>query len=86
MAVKGVIGCRHEQKNPVVRDIYPNGIHRTIAEFLQEEGFAARTPTLDEPEHGLTDQPEIGANRGTGFRNVVGVSFIVFQIERANKL
>jgi len=47
---------RHEQKNPVVRDIYPNGIHGIIAEFLQSEGFEARTATLDEPEHGLTDQ------------------------------
>jgi len=47
---------RHEQKNPVVRDIYPNGIHGIIAEFLQSEGFEARTATLDEPEHGLTDE------------------------------
>ena len=25
---------RHEQKNPDVRNIYPKGIHGTIAEFL----------------------------------------------------
>lgn len=46
---------RHEQKNPVVRDIYPQGIHGTIADFLKTEGFDTRTATLDEPEHGLTD-------------------------------
>ena len=47
---------RHEQKNPIVRDIYPNGIHGTIAQFLQSEGLETRTATLDEPEHGLTDE------------------------------
>ncbi|MDP4163473.1 MAG: ThuA domain-containing protein, partial [Bacillota bacterium] len=46
---------RHEQKNPIVRDLYPNGIHGTIAEFLKEAGFDTITATLDEPEHGLTD-------------------------------
>jgi trehalose utilization protein len=46
---------RHEQKNPVVRAIYPKGIHGTIAEFLQTEGFETRTATLDEPDHGLPD-------------------------------
>jgi trehalose utilization protein len=47
---------RHEQKNPVVRDLYPKGIHGAIADFLQSEGFEAGTATLDEPEHGLTDE------------------------------
>ncbi|KKK38836.1 PalA [Mesobacillus campisalis] len=47
---------RHEQKNPVVRDLYPKGIHGAIAEFLQGAGFEAGTATLDEPEHGLTDE------------------------------
>ncbi|MFL6555124.1 MAG: ThuA domain-containing protein [Bacillus sp. (in: firmicutes)] len=47
---------RHEQKNPVVRDIYPTGIHGAIAQFLQAEGIVTRTATLDEPEHGLTDE------------------------------
>jgi trehalose utilization protein len=47
---------RHEQTDPVVRDIYPNGIHGAISEFLQSEGFDTRTATLDEPEHGLTDE------------------------------
>ena len=47
---------RHEQTDPVVRDIYPNGIHGAISEFLQSEGFDTRTATLEEPEHGLTDE------------------------------
>lgn len=44
---------RHEQQNPVVREIYPKGIHGAIASFL-EDVFNVRTATLDEPEHGLT--------------------------------
>ncbi|MCD8510922.1 MAG: ThuA domain-containing protein [Bacillus sp. (in: Bacteria)] len=47
---------RHEQKNPVVRDIYPEGIHGAIANFLKEHGINATTATLDEPEHGLTEE------------------------------
>jgi trehalose utilization protein len=47
---------RHEKKNPVVGGIYPAGIHGTIAAFLTEAGFEAGTATLDEPEHGLTEE------------------------------
>jgi len=46
---------RHENKNEKVRAIYPNGIHGAIAEFLDSAGFETKTATLDEPEHGLTD-------------------------------
>ncbi|PEL07749.1 ThuA domain-containing protein [Bacillus sp. AFS017336] len=45
---------RHEQKNPVVKSIYPNGIHSTIASFLEEAGYDTLTATLEQPEHGLT--------------------------------
>ncbi|TDL77985.1 trehalose utilization protein ThuA [Peribacillus frigoritolerans] len=45
---------RHEQKNPSVREVYPNGIHGAISEFLQDAGFNVITATLDEPDHGLT--------------------------------
>ena len=39
-----------------VKEIYPNGIHSCIAEFLdQHEDVFVRTASLDEPEHGLTD-------------------------------
>ena len=47
---------RHEQKNPKVQAIYPEGIHATIAGALAQAGLSARTATLDEPEHGLTDE------------------------------
>lgn len=47
---------RHEKKNPTVAQIYPQGMHTTIADALNKEpGVTARTVTLDDPEHGLTD-------------------------------
>ncbi|MFC3419466.1 ThuA domain-containing protein [Salinicoccus hispanicus] len=45
---------RHEKENEVVDNIYPEGIHAQIASFL--EGHEVTTATLDEPEHGLTDE------------------------------
>ncbi|MGO4108602.1 ThuA domain-containing protein [Paenibacillus sp. YAF4_2] len=47
---------RHEQTNPKAKEIYPEGIHQAIARFLNEAGMDAGTATLDEPEHGLTDE------------------------------
>src|SRR5213078_1570661 len=42
---------------PMVREIYPDGMHQTIAEGLSEHGeFDVRTATLQEPEHGLTEE------------------------------
>jgi trehalose utilization protein len=48
---------RHEQKaaHPA-STIYPDGIHSTIAQGLREAGMEVRTATLDQPEHGLTDE------------------------------
>jgi len=38
-------------------DIYPQGMHAAIAAFLNAGGdIAARTATLDEPSHGLSDE------------------------------
>jgi len=45
---------RHEKMHKEVADIYPEGIHTTIANALRQFGFDVRTATLDEPEHGLT--------------------------------
>jgi trehalose utilization protein len=46
---------RHERSNDVVKAIYPNGIHTCISDFLKEqEDITVRTATLDEPEHGLS--------------------------------
>ena len=47
---------RHEKRNEVVAKVYPEGIHGAIAAGLREQGFDVRTATLDEPEHGLTDE------------------------------
>lgn len=47
---------RHEKTNSVVANIYPEGIHGAIATFLKEDGLAVKTATLDEPEHGLTEE------------------------------
>ena len=48
---------RHEKKNPAVQAVYPDGMHTVIAKFLSAQpDMKVRTATLDEPEHGLTDQ------------------------------
>jgi trehalose utilization protein len=48
---------QHEKTNPRVIKAYPNGIHNAIAEGLRAFGFdSVGTATLDEPEHGLTDE------------------------------
>lgn len=46
--------ARHEKINPVVHNVYPQGMHTVIAQSLSERGLDVRTATLDEPEHGLT--------------------------------
>jgi trehalose utilization protein len=44
----------HERENPVVREIYPQGVHDAIAAALAADPeIEAGTATLDEPEHGL---------------------------------
>ena len=48
---------RHEKHKPEVAKIYPDGIHGAIAEHLRvQPGIQVRTATLDEPDHGLTDE------------------------------
>ncbi|SDX83293.1 ThuA domain-containing protein [Salimicrobium album] len=44
---------RHEKENPAVSDIYPEGIHGALADFLKKDGHTIITATLDEEEHGL---------------------------------
>lgn len=47
----------HEQESKVVASVYPKGIHGTIAEALSaDSGIKATTATLQEPEHGLTEE------------------------------
>jgi len=63
---------RHRLENAAVRSIYPDGIHTTIASalvFAPFEGHvpvAARTATLDAPEHGLTDERLADATSWSG--------------------
>ncbi|WHY74045.1 ThuA domain-containing protein [Fictibacillus enclensis] len=47
---------RHEKKNPAVREVYPDGIHGAIQQFLENEGIQTGTATLDEEEHGLSQE------------------------------
>jgi len=46
---------RHEKQDPKIGAIYPDGIHGAIANHLRGQGMTVRTATLDEPEHGLTE-------------------------------
>jgi len=46
---------RHEKTNEHIKKLYPDGMHAVIAKYLKAQGMEARTATLDEPDHGLTD-------------------------------
>jgi trehalose utilization protein len=49
----------HESTQPEIAAIYPDGIHGAIAagiEAMLGERVEVRTATLDEPEHGLTEE------------------------------
>ncbi len=46
----------HEKQDAEIREIYPEGMHGAIASYLEDlPGFDVKTATLEEPEHGLTD-------------------------------
>jgi trehalose utilization protein len=48
---------QHEKENERVRSIYPEGIHVALAEGVARWGdFDIRTATLDQPEHGLSQE------------------------------
>ena len=42
--------------DPQVARIYPDGIHHAIAVGIGPYGFQIQTATLDQPEHGLTNE------------------------------
>ena len=48
--------ARHEYKSAVVASVYPEGIHGAIAKAFVASDFKVRTATLDQPEHGLSDE------------------------------
>lgn len=47
---------RQERSDAAVGAVYPDGIHEVIAAGLRDAGFDVGTATLDEPEHGLTEE------------------------------
>ncbi|MHC4884909.1 MAG: ThuA domain-containing protein [Planctomycetota bacterium] len=48
---------RHEKSNDAVKKIYPEGLHKLIGEALRARGgVEVRLASLDEPEHGLTEE------------------------------
>ena len=47
---------RHEKTNEKVASLYPDGMHMALAKGLEPFGFDIKTATLDEPEHGLTEE------------------------------
>lgn len=55
---------RHErQPEGKPAEVYPNGMHQAIADYLRrQEGLRVRTATLDEPEHGLTEETLAGTD------------------------
>jgi trehalose utilization protein len=56
---------RHEQLEEHVRKIYPDGMHGTIRAGIEEhlgEAASVRIATLDEPEHGLTEEVLAGTD------------------------
>jgi len=48
---------KHEQNpdHPAAK-LYPEGMHAPIAKHLRSQNMEVRTATLDEPEHGLTEE------------------------------
>lgn len=47
----------HEVNEPRIAQVYPKGIHGAIAEMLgKKTDYEIRTATLDQPEHGLTQE------------------------------
>jgi trehalose utilization protein len=46
----------HEKEDPSILEMYPGGLHGYIADFLTCDEVQTRTATLQEPEHGLTEE------------------------------
>lgn len=47
---------RQERREEAVMAHYPEGIHEALAAPLRAAGLTVETATLDEPEHGLTEE------------------------------
>ena len=46
----------HEQMGGEAARIYPGGLHKPIVAYLEGLGHLVRVATIDQPEHGLTEQ------------------------------
>lgn len=46
----------HHERKERIAAIYPKGMHGAIADGIAAEDYVIRTATLNEPEHGLTDE------------------------------
>jgi trehalose utilization protein len=72
---------RHETRKAGVSDIYPKGIHGALADALTCEGCRhVRTATMDDPEHGLTqevvDSTDVMLWWGHGYHNEVSDAIV----------
>jgi len=50
---------RHEHKNETVAKLYPEGMHAAMKDAIEQHlgsDVVVKTATLDEPDHGLTDE------------------------------
>lgn len=46
---------RCERERDDVRAVYPDGMHKPIADYLRQHGVTVRVATFDESEHGLSE-------------------------------
>ncbi|MFD0670045.1 ThuA domain-containing protein [Cohnella sp. GCM10027633] len=46
----------HEKMNPETKKVYPEGIHAALAKGIGSSDLNIRIATLDQPEHGLTEE------------------------------
>jgi trehalose utilization protein len=46
----------HEKESKKIEAVYPDGIHGALAKGIRGDGLEIATATLDEPEHGLTEE------------------------------
>lgn len=46
----------HEKMNPAVKTMYPDGIHAALANGIGAKDLNIRVATLDQPDHGLTEE------------------------------
>lgn len=47
---------RHEKQDKEVAEIYPEGIHNALKDFLKTDDIQVDTATLDEENHGITEE------------------------------